>query len=76
MRNIRAELGAEPTTQPSPEPLPSLSPSPESAVQPELVDTRPIWPHRSELIHKRYVAEKEDWLRAHPDAQPAQYRTA
>jgi hypothetical protein len=40
------------------------------------VDTRPIWPHRPELIYKRYVEEKEDWLRAHPDVQPAQYRTA
>ena len=40
------------------------------------MDTRPIWPHRPELIYKRYIAEKEDWLRAHLDVQPAQYRTA
>ena len=78
IRNLRAEFGIKPTTQPSPEPLPSLSPSPESAIQPdpELVDTRPIWPHRPELIYRRYIDEKEDWLRAHPDVQPAQYRTA
>jgi hypothetical protein len=39
------------------------------------VDTRPIWPHRPELIYKQYLTEKEAWLRAHPDVQPANYRT-
>ena len=78
IHNLRAEFSIKPTTQPSPEPLPSLSPSPESAIQPnpELVDTHPIWPYRPELIYRRYIDEKEDWLRAHPDVQPAQYRTA
>ena len=58
-------------------PLPSLSPEPEPAAQPvPESDTRPIWPGRPELIHKRYVAEKEAWLAAHPGVRPAQYRKA
>ena len=58
-------------------PLPSLSPDPEPAGQPvPEPDTRPIWPGRPELIHKRYVAEKVAWLKAHPDVRPAQYRKA
>ena len=58
-------------------PLPSLSPEPEPAAQPvPEPDTRPIWPGRPELIHKRYVAEKEAWLAAHPGVRPAQYRKA
>jgi hypothetical protein len=60
----------------SPPPLlPSLSPDPEPAAQPiPKPDTRPIWPGRPELIHKRYIAEKVAWLKAHPDVRPAQYR--
>jgi hypothetical protein len=40
------------------------------------VDTRPIWPGRPELFYKQYITEKEAWLAAHPDVQPASYRTA
>ena len=58
-------------------PLPSLSPEPEPAAQPvPKPDTRPIWPGRPELIYKRYIAEKEAWLAAHPGVRPAQYRKA
>jgi hypothetical protein len=39
-------------------------------------DTRPIWPGRPELLYKQYLIEKEAWLTAHPDIQPANYRTA
>jgi hypothetical protein len=52
--------------------------TPESTTQPvpESTDTRPIWPGRPELIYRRYLAEKEAWLIAHPDVQPAKYRAA
>jgi hypothetical protein len=52
---------------PTPEPTPASEPTP---------DTRPIWPRRPELIYKQYLIEKEAWLTAHPDVQPASYRTA
>jgi hypothetical protein len=49
-------------------------PSPASTS--EAPDTRPIWPGRPELLYKQYLAEKEAWLTAHLDVQPANYRTA
>jgi hypothetical protein len=53
----------------------TTQPNPESTIQP-VPDTRPIWPNRPELIYQRYLANKEAWLTAHPEVQPAQYRTA
>jgi hypothetical protein len=44
-------------------------------VQP-ILDTRPIWLGRPELIYQRYLADKEAWLTAHPEVQLAEYRTA
>jgi hypothetical protein len=52
-------------------------PSPASTSEaPAAPDTRPIWPGRIELLYKQYLTEKEAWLIAHPDVQPANYRTA
>ena len=80
IRRAREELRADSASQFNPEslplPLPSLSPEPATQPVPKLADTRPIWPGRPELIYKRYVKEKEDWLRAYSDVQPAQYRAA
>ena len=74
IRRARDEFRAESASQFNPESLPrlSLNPDPESATQPKLEVTRPIWPRRPEFIHKQYVEEKKDWLRVHPDVQPAQ----
>ena len=41
-----------------------------------ILDTRPIWLGRPELIYQRYLADKEAWLTAHPEVQLAEYRTA
>ena len=41
-----------------------------------MVDTRPIWPGRPELIYQQYLAEKEAWLATHPTIRPANYRKA
>jgi hypothetical protein len=54
---------------------PSPASTSEAPATPAAPDTRPIWPGRPELLYKQYLAEKEAWLIAHPDVQPANYRT-
>ena len=31
---------------------------------------RLLWPGRLELVYRRYLADKESWIRAYPDVQP------
>ena len=48
---------------------------PQSEVEVEaLVDTRPIWPGRIEVIYAQYLAAKEEWLAANPDIPASGYR--
>jgi hypothetical protein len=42
----------------------------------ELVDSRPIWPGRPELIYQRYLAAKGAWLTEHLAVRPSGYRKA
>jgi hypothetical protein len=40
------------------------------------LDTRPIWPGRPKLIYPRYLVNKDAWLAAHLENQPAKCRIA
>jgi hypothetical protein len=72
--DIDAGSNVESTTIEAQPPSPtSISEAPATPAAP---DTRPIWPGRPELLYKQYLAEKEAWLTAHLDIQPANYRTA
>ena len=47
----------------------------EEESDPEVPDTRPIWPRRPEVIYSKYLAKKEAYLIAHPDVRESNYRS-